>query len=149
MSPRYHRIRRISDDGSITDVNVQDYSFNSWRTATHSDKHSLVYVGSMYDILLHVARSYTSSAFSPFSLIPSLTLCVFLCVCMCVRACVRVRVYARVCAGGWVFICILVCAYVCVCVSVRMCVCACVRACACACVPACLRVCGFISHVSI
>ena len=45
------------------------------RTSSSPSSYSHFYVGSMYDdIRLHVARSYTSSADSPFSLISSFTL---------------------------------------------------------------------------
>ena len=47
----------------------------SYSSSSSPSSYSHFYVGSMYDdIRLHVARSYTSSADSPFSLISSFTL---------------------------------------------------------------------------
>ncbi len=55
--------------------NICLYCAMSVHSSYPSSSYSNFYVGSMYDdIRLHVARSYTSSADSPFSLISSFTL---------------------------------------------------------------------------
>ena len=55
------------------ELNLQVSNPTLWQSSPSSYSH--FYVGSMYDdIRLHVARSYTSSADSPFSLMSSFTL---------------------------------------------------------------------------
>ena len=57
-------------DENVVDARVKDVQYSS-----SPSSHSNFYVGSMYDdIRLHVARSHTPSADSPFSLISSFRL---------------------------------------------------------------------------